>query len=223
MTPADFSVVIPTLNEATEITAAIESAFAAGAGEVILSDGGSEDETLQLAKQAGVSKIVRSIPGRGIQLNSGAFVAQSDFLLFLHADNRLPPDCLQQICEYPDCTWGAFRQRIDSNRRIFRFIEFGNDLRVKYQARPFGDQAIFVRRSVFKEIGGFAEIPLMEDVEIAARLRKVSWPLLLPGPITISARRWESKGVIRQTFLNWWLQVQFACGVSPEKLRKQYS
>jgi rSAM/selenodomain-associated transferase 2 len=222
MTPADISVVIPTINEVATIAAAIDSAFAAGACEVIVVDGGSSDQTIDVATRAGATKLVRSLPGRGIQLNSGAFVAEHEFLLFLHADNRLSEACLRQICQQPDCTWGAFRQRIDSSRPVFRILEAGNAWRVQYRRRPFGDQAIFVRRAIFKREGGFPEIPLMEDVEFSRRLSKIAKPLLLDGPLTVSARRWETNGVVRQTLRNWSLQVQFACGVSPEKLKRRY-
>ncbi|MFK8110945.1 MAG: TIGR04283 family arsenosugar biosynthesis glycosyltransferase [Rubripirellula sp.] len=222
MTPTDISVVIPVLNEEDEIAMAIESAFAAGAREVIVVDGGSQDRSVRIATESRATKIVRSIPGRGIQLNSGAFVAESEFVLFLHADNRLSESCLKQILQHPDCTWGAFRQRIDSNRLIFRFIEWGNSLRVTWSQKPFGDQAIFVRRSVFKREGGFAEIPLMEDVEFSKRMGKVAKPLLLDGPLSISSRRWQKHGVIRQTLRNWSLQIQFAFGASPEKLKRRY-
>ena len=222
MSPADIAVVIPTLNEADYVAGAIESAFAAGAAEVIVSDGGSDDETTTRARHAGATKIVRSIPGRGIQLNSGATFAEQPFVLFLHADNRLHAECLQQICRHPDQIWGAFWQRIDSPRPIFRVLEWGNAARVRLRGMAFGDQAIFVRRDVFKQQGGFAEIPLMEDVQWSRGLRKLARPRLLPGPVTISPRRWQQRGVVRQTLQNWSLQLAYAWGVSPERLRRRY-
>ncbi len=222
MTPADISVVIPAINEAATVAAAIESALAAGATDVIVADGGSEDDTAQIAGDAGATKVVRSLPGRGIQLNAGAVFAEREVVLFLHADSRLAEPCLRQICDHPDLVWGAFRQRIDSPRRIFRLLEWGNAMRVQLRRMPFGDQAIFVRREVYKREGGFAEIPLMEDVALSKVLRKISRPLLLEGPVHVSARRWQQHGVIRQTLRNWSLQTAYAMGTSPEKLKQRY-
>ncbi len=222
MTPADISVVIPAINEQTAITRSVRSALEAGAQEVIVADGGSHDSTIEMATAAGASKIVLSPPGRGVQLNAGASVADGEFVLFLHADNELGKHCLTQITEHPDATWGAFRQQIDSLRMVFRLIERGNAMRVKYRRMPFGDQAMFVRRSVFDDQGGFAEVPLMEDVELSKRLRKVARPILLEGPLTVSARRWETNGVVRQTFRNWSIQLAYAGGSSPEDLHRRY-
>lgn len=222
MTPADISVVIPAINEAAVIPTSIRSAISAGAGEVIVADGGSTDKTCQVALDAGAGKVVSSHRGRGIQLNAGARVAEGECLLFLHADNELGEQCLQQICENSDAVWGAFRQSIDSPRRIFRAVEWGNAQRARRRGMPFGDQAIFVRRSLFEEQEGFAEIPLMEDVELSRRLRRIEMPVLLDGPVSISARRWEKNGVVRQTLRNWTLQVCYALGASPETLREWY-
>ena len=222
MKPNDISVVIPTLNEAATLADAIRSAIAAGAGEVIVVDGGSEDETTRIAMECRATKIVRSIPGRGIQLNAGALMAEGQMLLFLHADNRLDEEALRQICSLEEPVWGAFRQRIDSDRTIFRIIEWGNAMRVKWWRTPFGDQAIFVRRDVFTDQGAFAEIVLMEDVEFSKRMRKIARPLLLDGPVTVSARRWETYGPIRQTLRNWLIQIGYALGARPETLRKRY-
>ncbi len=221
MTPADISIVIPAINEQDAIATSIESAIAAGATEIIVSDGGSRDDTVANAKAAGATKLVASLPGRGIQLNAGAFVAQREYLLFLHADNVLAADCLQQICD-EEAEWGAFRQRIDADGFRYRMLEWGNALRVTWRGVPFGDQAIFVRRALYKQQGGFPEIPLMEDVALSKTLRKVAKPKLLDGPVTISARRWQTKGVVRQTLLNWRLQIAYACGASPESLKKRY-
>jgi rSAM/selenodomain-associated transferase 2 len=222
MTPADISVVIPAINEDAVIANAVRSARAAGARDVIIADGGSEDSTIDVATAAGASEIVRSQPGRGVQLNAGASAAAGEFVLFLHADNELSEDCLTQITEHPAAIWGAFRQHINSPRSVFRLIERGNSMRVKYRGMPFGDQAIFVRRTVFSEQGGFAKIPLMEDIEFSKRLRKVTDPILLDGPLSISARRWEKHGVVRQTFRNWSIQLSYICGQSPEDLKRRY-
>ena len=222
MTPSDISVVIPTLNEQPKITACLQSAIAAGATELIVADGGSSDDTKRLAREAGATVFVDSPSGRGTQLNAGSAQATREYLLFLHADNILGDQCLQQICEQHDATWGAFRQRIDSERWIYRTLEFGNALRVQWRRMPFGDQAVFVRRDVFESQGGFADVPLMEDVVFAQTMRRISKPKLLSGPVTISSRRWQATGVVRQTIRNWKIQLAFACGASPETMARWY-
>jgi len=222
MTPADITVVIPALNEEQAIIRSVRSAVLAGASEVIVSDGGSSDRTLEMASEAGASSVVRSLPGRGVQMNTGAHLATKLFVLFLHADNELSGQALEQICAHENVAWGAFQQHIDSPRKIYRLIEWGNDWRVRWRRVPFGDQGIFVRRSLFEDLGGFAEVPLMEDVEISHRLRKIKTPVLLRGPISVSARRWEKKGVLRQTMTNWSIQLSYFRGVSEEQLARKY-
>ncbi|TWT84006.1 Glucosyl-3-phosphoglycerate synthase [Planctomycetes bacterium CA13] len=222
MKPSDISVVIPTWNEETTIEGSIRSAIEAGAVEVIVCDGGSNDNTIARATEAGASAIIRSVPGRGVQLNAGAMFAKRDFVLFLHADNRLSHDCLRQICDSPDVVWGAFKQQIEAKGFVYRWLEKGNATRVKWRNMAFGDQAIFVERSTYKKHGGFEEIPLMEDVAFSRQMRKVAKPRLLAGPVIISARRWQRRGVIRQTLRNWYLQFAYAVGVPPRRLAKWY-
>ena len=222
MTPADITVVIPTLNEEQVIAKSVASAVAAGATAIVVSDGGSRDGTREVAVDAGASRVIQSAPGRGMQLNAGAQLAETEFILFLHADNELSDNALQQICENEKAAWGAFRQRIDSRRLVYRLLEWGNQWRVQWRAVPFGDQGIFVRRTLFEQINGFAGIPLMEDVELSQRLRRIEKPLLLQGPLTISARRWEKHGVLRQTVKNWSIQYSYARGVSATDLAQKY-
>ncbi len=225
MTPAKVSVVIPAINEEAGIDAAVRSAQVAGAGEIIVVDGGSEDRTIEIAREAGASKIVRSLPGRGVQLNSGAVLVDShqEIILFLHADNLLGAHCLQQICDHPGVRWGAFQQRIESTAWIFRWIQWGNAMRVRWRGVPFGDQAIFVRKHLFDQEGGFEEIPLMEDVALSKKLRRIAKPVLLDGPVLVSARRWKKRGPIRQTLRNWLIQIAYALGISPQRLKSWYS
>lgn len=222
MNPAEITVVIPALNEEQVIGRSVHSAVSAGAIEVIVSDGGSRDHTIERATEAGASAVVRSLPGRGVQMNSAAHLATGQFILFLHADNELPKQALQQICVHEEAAWGAFQQQIDSRRKVYRLIEWGNDLRIRWRKVPFGDQGMFVRRSLFEELGGFAEIPLMEDVELSHRLRNIQAPVLLQGPLQISARRWEEKGVLRQTLTNWMIQLAYYSGISAEQLAHKY-
>lgn len=221
--PSDISIVIPARNEAGNVAKCIRSARAAGASEIIVADGRSQDDTVAAAKSAGATHVIASLPGRGIQQNAGAMFAKGDLVLFLHADNRLGESALRQITELPeDFTWGAMRQRIESTAPIYRSIEAGNAWRVRGRGMAFGDQAIFVRRDIFKREGGFPEIPLMEDVELSKKLRRLAKPMLIDGPVHVSARRWQKRGAIRQTLLNWRIQLGYRCGVSPETLVRWY-
>ena len=222
MTPTDITVVIPTLNEEQVIAKSVASAVAAGATAIVVSDGGSRDGTREVAIDAGASRVIQSAPGRGLQLNAGAQLAETEFILFLHADNELSENALQQICENEKAAWGAFRQRIDSRRLVYRLLEWGNQWRVQWRAVPFGDQGIFVRRTLFEQMNGFAGIPLMEDVELSQRLRIIEKPVLLQGPLMINARRWEKHGVLRQTVKNWSIQYSYARGVSATDLAQKY-
>ena len=222
MTPTDITVVIPTLNEEQVIAKSVASAVAAGATAIVVSDGGSRDGTREVAVDAGASRVIQSARGRGVQLNAGAQLAETEFILFLHADNELSENALQQICENEKAAWGAFRQRIDSRRLVYRLLEWGNQWRVQWRAVPFGDQGIFVRRTLFEQMNGFAGIPLMEDVELSQRLRRIEKPVLLQGPLTINARRWEKHGVLRQTVKNWSIQYSYARGVSATDLAQKY-
>lgn len=218
------SVIVPTFNEAANVAAAIESAWAAGAAEVIVSDGGSSDRTCAIAKDCAASVVdgrKESAAGRGPQQNAGAAVATGDVLLFLHADCRLPPDAQTQIEQQPQALGGGFAQRIDADGRRFRWLEAGNAWRGR-RGLLYGDQAIWVRREVFDRVGGFPDWPLFEDVELGRRIGRKRFGTVLPGPVVVSARRWRSRGVIRQTATNWFLLAAYRCGVSPGRLAVWY-
>lgn len=228
--PRDIGVVIPTFNEAASIERAIGSV--AEAGEIIVVDGGSRDRTCQIAASRGATVFTSAQAGRGQQLAIGAARCELPVLLFLHGDCYLAhaddssPSPLQQICDAlasrSDRGWGAMRQRIDDPRKIYRLLQWGNGLRVAWRGIAFGDQAIFVRRDWYLDAGGFEPVPLMEDVRLSARLRRRDWPLLIAGPVVVSPRRWRRRGVIRQTLLNWSLQIAHRLGVSPSRLRDFY-
>ena len=218
------SVVIPCLNEQAHIAAAIESAWAAGVLEVIVVDGGSNDDTPRIASENS-AQVVSCTPGRAVQMNAGAAKARGNVLLFLHADCRLPVDARRQIADAfskPEQIWGAFRQRIVAQGLIYRAIEWGNGARVHWQGSAYGDQAIFVRRKTFDAVGGFDEVPLMEDVLLSRKLGKIARPQLLDGPIIVNARRWQRYGPIRQTLRNWWLMIRFRCGANSKRLAELY-
>ena len=222
---APISVIIPAIHEAEVIERAVRSAVDGGALETIVVDGGSSDETRQRAAAAGATVIV-SPPGRARQQNAGARRASGEVLLFLHADNALSPTAISQIAKYcataPDRSWGALRQRILDDAWSYRWLEWGNGLRVRWRRLPFGDQAIFVRRTWFDEVGGFPDEPLIEDLILSARLRRLSRPVLLDGPVYVDPRRWRTRGPWRQTWHNFRLQWRHARGASPTELAADY-
>lgn len=219
------SIVIPTLNEAAEIERNIQRALALRPIDIVVADGCSDDGTADLARSAGAT-VVSGERGRGRQLNAGARAAAGDILLFVHADCWLEPQAAEQIetaLRDEDVIGGAFRQRIDHDKRIFRWLEWGNAARVRWRRIPYGDQGIFVRRSAFEAVGGFAEVRLMEDVLFMREIRRRGWRIeLLPGPIHVDPRRWLKHGVVRQTFRNWLLLAGWKLGISPDCLAKFY-
>ena len=220
------SIVIPTLNEAAGIQQNIQRDWELRPHEVIVADGHSDDGTADLARSSGAT-VVTSERGRGRQLNAGARAATGDVLLFLHADCWLEPSSSEQIeaaLKNDAVIGGAFRQRIDHDRKIFRWLEWGNAFRVRWRHLPFGDQGIFVRRSAFESAGGFAEVRLMEDVLLMREFRRRRWRMeLLPGPIHVDPRRWLKHGVVRQTLRNWTLLTGLRLGISPDRLAEFYA
>jgi rSAM/selenodomain-associated transferase 2 len=217
------SVIIPTWNEAANVAGSIESARSAGVDQVIVVDGNSDDATLSIAQHCGATTMICPTPGRGSQMAMGAARATSDVLLFLHADNWLPPDVKSQLDQAGWPVWGGFRQRINAGGWSFRCLEWGNAARLRWSGRLFGDQGLFVMRNAYDLVGGFAEIPLMEDVDLSRKLMNIARPALLPGPLGVDARRWRQTGVLRQTLRNWRIQLAYHRGVPPETLRKWYS
>lgn len=220
----EISVIIPTLNEEAAIGQAVDRAWQISPREVIVVDGGSRDRTVELA-QALPCTLLCSDPGRGIQQNLGARAAQGDVLLWLHCDCWLDSAAGREIARAladERVVGGAFRQHIEAPERIYRWLERGNDLRAGWLQRPYGDQGLFARRSVFERAGGFPPVRLMEDVLLAKSLRKAGRLALLSGPIHVSPRRWQRQGVARQTLQNWVLLAGLRLGVSPDRLARYY-
>lgn len=218
------SIIISALNESETIRWAIEKAWSCGASEVIVVDGGSTDDTLQIARDCRCA-CLETCSGRARQQNAGADRAAGEVLLFQHADNWFAPQCVEQIKKVmvrEKVLGGAFDQRIEAEGFAYRLLEKGNAARVRCLGLPYGDQGIFMRREVFFELGKFPEVELMEDLLLMKKLRRRSWPLLLPGPIYISPRRWKQNGVVRQTLRNWSLCAASHLGVSPHRLAKYY-
>jgi len=218
------SVVVPALNEEPRIGAAVSSAWSFGAAEVIVVDGGSGDATCRIAAESG-AEVLSSLPGRAVQQNAGAAVSSGEVLLFLHADCRLPSGGVQQIetvLQDPAVVGGSFRQRIEDSGWMYRWLERGNAWRAGWRQVPYGDQGLFVRRSSFEAAGGFPEVPLMDDVMLARSLRRLGRLKLVEGPLGVDARRWQQRGVIRQTMRNWCLLTLWRLGVSPQRLAGHY-
>jgi rSAM/selenodomain-associated transferase 2 len=223
-TSGTVSVIIPSLNEALRIGDAVQSAWSAGAAEVIVVDGDSCDETVEMARR-NQAQVLYSSRGRGPQLQAGALAAHGSILLFLHADLRLPRNAIDQIqraVKQDRIVCGAFRQNIDAPGFRFRLLEFGNLLRARWLQLPYGDQGLFVRRDAFIAVGGFPSIPLMEDVALMRKLKRHHRPRVLPGPVTVDPRRWRKHGVIRQTVRNQLLLWSYLGGIPPERLIDWY-
>ena len=218
------SVIIPVLNEEGHISATLRAIAQGHAHEVIVVDGGSTDKTVQRAKEAGVSVLV-SKPGRARQMNTGAALAQGGSLLFLHADTLLSPgwaEVVYQTLRSPGVAAGAFRFRIMGKFRGKSFVEWATGIRSRWLQRPYGDQGLFLTRALFEEMGGFADLPIMEDYEFVGRLRRRGRIITVAEPALTSGRRWETLGVLRTTLRNQWMLAGYHLGVAPERLAKHY-
>jgi len=193
--------------------------------EIIVVDGDPSESTLTEISKPGIRKIT-SRKGRGNQLNAGAYRASGDALIFLHADTRLPQNALAKIAEIlkdEKIIGGAFDLGIDSSRFAFRVIEKIASLRSRLTRIPYGDQAIFIRRNYFQALGGFKDIPIMEDVELMRRIkRRRGKIMILKDKVKTSPRRWEAEGVVFCTLRNWFLITLYLLGFRPETLARFY-
>lgn len=220
------SIIVPMLNEARVLPALLEQLLPARRRgvEVILVDGGSGDGSDTLAACAGFT-VLRSGRGRARQMNAGAAAAGGDVLLFLHADTRLPDDTVHLIeSALADGrhAWGRFDVEFDVRNWTMDATAFLMNHRSRLTGIATGDQALFMTRAAFDAVGGFPDQPLMEDVEITARLRRTSRPACIRRPVRTSARRWQARGAWRTIFLMWWLRLKYWFGASPESLARQY-
>jgi rSAM/selenodomain-associated transferase 2 len=220
------SIIVPALNEAEGIVAALESLaeLRCRGHEVIVVDGGSSDGTAHLA-QGLADRVLEANPGRAGQMNAGARAARGEVFLFLHADSRLPAaadNLVSQGLAAGACAWGRFDVQIAGPQFMLRIVESMMNLRSRLTHICTGDQAIFVCREAFETIGGYPSLPLMEDIALSTRLRRMSAPLCLRQRCTTSARRWERRGVLRTVVLMWWLRLQYALGVAPSRLARAY-
>lgn len=221
-----YSVIIPALNEADCIGATLERLQPARARghEVILVDGGSADDTRGIAA-AGVDRTLQCAPGRGAQMNLGAQAAGGDILVFVHADTLVPGDfdrILDDLGVSGDA-WGSFDVRLSGGHIMFRCIERFMNLRSRLTGVVMGDQAIFICRRLFNGMNGYADIPLMEDIELTGRLKRISPPIRIGQPVVSSSRRWEQRGIARTLLLSWILRLRYATGANPDELAGKYN
>jgi rSAM/selenodomain-associated transferase 2 len=216
------SVIIPALDEADNITACLDSVDnQEGDFEIIVVDGGSRDGTVELINSRAL--VIKSKPGRAVQMNQGAQCAGGDALLFLHADSRLHTDALAHLRKALSdsrVAGGTFTLKFDSEKLPFRF--YAAFTRLKFRYFHFGDQGIFVRRKVFEQLGGYKEMPLMEDLDFLSRMRKKGRVVLINLPVTTSARRFLKRGPVRQQLLNIFLVACYLLGVKPSTLSRLY-
>jgi len=222
------SVVVPVFREAETINSLIltlKELAQGGSLEIIVVDGSPEAETVRAIDDDGVIRKV-SGRGRGRQMNGGASCASGEVLLFLHADTRLPSGALGHVRSClgdSQIVAGAFDLGIDSKRWGFRVIEYVASVRSRLTRIPYGDQAIFIRRNYFEALGGYRDIPLMEDVDLMRRIRKKGDRIcFISQRVRTSPRRWEREGILYTTLRNWTLVTLFLFGVEPERLVRFY-
>ena len=221
------SIVIPALDEADGIGSALEALrpLRERGHEVVVADGGSSDGTAERAARGGADRVVAGPRGRARQMNAGAEAASGDVLLFLHADTRLPAEADRLVFAAlgDRADWGSFGVRLSGAHPAFRVIERLISLRSRLSGIATGDQAIFVTRERFAAAGGFADAPLLEDVELCRRLKRASGRPARPrAPVVTSSRRWEAGGIVRTVWLMWWIRGAYALGASPERLARHY-
>jgi rSAM/selenodomain-associated transferase 2 len=219
------SVIIPCLNDGGVIGDLLGSLqFLRNKGhEVIVADGGSSDCSRDVARPL-VDQLVTSGPGRARQMNAGAKSAGGDLLWFLHADSRLPEGCLEAVVQSQErgYQWGRFDIRLSGKHPMLRVVEFMMNWRSRLSAIATGDQGIFVQSDLFRTVGGYTDIPLMEDVDISRKLKRHAVPDCLTHAIETSSRRWERNGIFRTIFQMWWLRFRYWFGAAPDKLARAY-
>ena len=219
------SIILPVLDEAGSIQAALTNLapLRAAGHQVIVADGGSTDATPALCHGL-VDDLVAAPRGRARQMNAGAALAQGDVLLFLHADTRLPPQADQRVAQalQAGAGWGRFDVQISGQSHLLPLVAALMNLRSRCTGMATGDQAMFVRRTLFQAVGGFADQPLMEDIQLSRQLRRVGPPACLRAKVITSGRRWDSRGAWRTIALMWWLRWRYWRGASPEQLARAY-
>jgi rSAM/selenodomain-associated transferase 2 len=219
------SIIIPVLDEGERIAGALDrlADLRALGVEVIVVDGGSGDATVQRARMR-ADHVISAPRGRARQMIAGAAKASGDVLLFLHADTRLPDDADHLVLDglaRSERAWGRFDVRIEGGH-LLSMIAGTMNIRSRITGIATGDQAIFARRNAFDAVGGFPTIPLMEDIALSKRLKRMSRPLCLRECVVTSGRRWEAKGVVPTVLLMWRLRLAFFFGADPKQLARRY-
>lgn len=214
------SVIIPVLNEAEEIETRLKSLqfIRENGHEIILIDGGSEDDTISLAKPY-VDIVLSSKSSRSLQMNTGALHAKGNVLFFLHLDSQLSENIFFGLKVE---SWGFCKIKLSGKHFLFRIIETMMNLRSRITHIATGDQGLIISKNLFEQIGGYPDIALMEDVQICKKLKQFSKPTITPDKIVTSSRRWEEHGIIKTTLLMWYLRLLYFVGVEPEKLAARY-
>lgn len=247
------SLIVPVLNEAGRIKLTLAAVQNAANIEVIVVDGGSQDDTVTIAKSFDV-RVVSATAGRACQMNAGAAVATGDILLFLHGDTRLPEgfdtmvrqalagnrqeeNCtinhstpltkggtrgVKKVAKVQNPIAGAFEVRIEGNFWGRVAVEKMVNWRSRTLGMPYGDQAIFLKTAVFQEVGGFPDMPIMEDFELMLRLRRLGRIAIIPSPVLTSGRRWQKLGVVKTTLINQVVIMAYFLGVPPAQLARWY-
>ena len=218
------SIIIPVLNEATIIKQTLGQLTQYSEIEIIVVDGGSQDDTVTIAKSS-VKVITVSGKNRAGQMNAGANLAQSDILLFLHADTQLPANFIELVSKtlnQDQIIAGAFELAIDGSGIPLRGIEILVKVRSRLLSLPYGDQALFISKQAFIKAGGFADLPIMEDFEFIQRVKKLGRIAIAPAAVTTSGRRWQKLGVWQTTLINQLMIAGYYLGISPAKLSKFY-
>lgn len=220
------SIVIPVLNEEKFLTVHKEalSSLLSGGHEILIVDGGSKDHSIEVARELGC-RIFSTKASRGYQLHFGAERSRNEILLFLHADTLLPFNAIEVITRtlsMPGQYWGRFNVRFSNSKLVFRLIAWMMNKRSCLTGIVTGDHSMFIRRKCYFDCGGYSDIPIMEDVELSLRLKKIAAPVCLTDEVLASSRRWEQKGILNTVFTMWKLRLLFFFGEAPEKLVKHY-
>ncbi len=225
MSPPRLDVIIPVLDEADQLPELLASLapWRADGAEVVLVDGGSRDATLAIAREQ-ACQCLWAPRGRASQMNAGGEASRGDNLLFLHADTRLPAHAVDLIAKAltGERCWGRFDVRLSGRHPLLSMIAAAMNLRSRLTGIATGDQAMFMTREAFEAVGGFPVQPLMEDIEMSRRLKRLSPPACLRAKVTSSGRRWERNGVWRTILLMWRLRFRYWRGESPEVLLREY-
>jgi rSAM/selenodomain-associated transferase 2 len=221
-----FSIIVPVLDEAAGIQAALAplQAWRAGArAEVVVADGGSRDATRELAEPL-ADRVITAPRGRAAQMNAGARESTGEVLIFLHADTLLPPQALDAIeaALALGRQWGRFDVAITGADPMLAIVALAMNARSRWSGIATGDQAIFAQRAAFDAVGGFPAIPLMEDVAFSKALKRRSPPACLRLRAVTSGRRWERRGTLRTILLMWRLRAAYALGADPHRLANRY-